>query len=156
MTKYWTVSSKRKDENGDFDPQLLHLREDIDGRNHEVVFAKGAPNEQVLLLAPAEGDGEYVSIQQTVTGQDYNDNDIIQLDLTYDETAHDTACWTVIRSKRDSLLAECDWTILTYSPLSASKKTEWKIYRTALRAVPQTVGIDPKDDGTYTWPTKPA
>lgn len=155
MSKYWIVNSKRKDENGDLSPFLMSMVERADGLNREIYFRKSAPNDCILLLAPEEGDGKYVSIEQTITGQDIGGNDIIQLDLVYDEAAHDTACWEEIRRKRDGLLAECDWTVLTYSPLSTTKKTKWKNYRSALRAVPQTVDMDPKDDSTYAWPTKP-
>ena len=42
----------------------------------------------------------------------------------------------ILRSNRDSLLTESDWTQMTDSPLSASKKTEWATYRQALRDLP--------------------
>tara|TARA_R100001163_G_C5014246_1_gene159131 strand:+ start:718 stop:951 length:234 start_codon:yes stop_codon:yes gene_type:complete len=41
-----------------------------------------------------------------------------------------------MRSKRDGLLAESDWTQITDSPLSDSKKTEWATYRQTLRDFP--------------------
>ena len=41
-----------------------------------------------------------------------------------------------IRSKRNELLKESDWTQLNDCPLSASKKQEWATYRQELRDLP--------------------
>ena len=42
----------------------------------------------------------------------------------------------ILRANRDSLLTESDWTQMTDSPLSDSKKAEWATYRQALRDLP--------------------
>ena len=68
----------------------------------------------------------------------------------------------LLRIKRDSLLSQCDWTQGVDSPLSDSKKAEWKIYRQALRDLPKTA--NPKlddtefllDNSSVTFPTKPS
>ena len=44
----------------------------------------------------------------------------------------------IMRSKRDSLLLQSDWTQFADSPLSDSKKAEWATYRQALRDFPST------------------
>ena len=54
----------------------------------------------------------------------------------------------IIRNERDGLLRESDWTQVTDSPLSDSKKAEWATYRQALRDLPST---DP-----IVWPTEPS
>tara|TARA_B100000029_G_scaffold511703_1_gene606468 strand:+ start:142 stop:666 length:525 start_codon:yes stop_codon:yes gene_type:complete len=59
--------------------------------------------------------------------------------------------WEYTRTTRNGLLADSDWTVLTDSPLSTSKKTKWKTYRQELRDIPSTFS---KTD-TVTWPTKP-
>jgi len=41
-----------------------------------------------------------------------------------------------MRMFRDSLLAESDWTQMADSPLSETKRNEWKVYRQALRDFP--------------------
>ena len=46
------------------------------------------------------------------------------------------ALWVKIRRDRDARLASCDWTQVSDSPLSTSKKAEWAEYRQALRSVP--------------------
>tara|TARA_R100001086_G_scaffold146265_2_gene77358 strand:+ start:619 stop:852 length:234 start_codon:yes stop_codon:yes gene_type:complete len=44
----------------------------------------------------------------------------------------------IMRSKRDGLLTQSDWTQMPDSPLSDSKKQEWATYRQALRDFPAT------------------
>ena len=57
-----------------------------------------------------------------------------------------------LRHYRDTLLRESDWTQFTDSPLTDSKKTEWKRYRQSLRDLPATES-DPEN---ATFPTKPS
>lgn len=63
-----------------------------------------------------------------------------------------TAKSAEVRDQRNRLLTECDWTVLADSPLSTSKKTEWKTYRTALRDISAADGFP----FTMTWPTEPS
>ena len=61
---------------------------------------------------------------------------------------------------RNAKLAESDWTQAADSPLSDSKKAEWKTYRQALRDLPSKVTPkflpnSPKLDESD-WPTKPS
>ena len=63
--------------------------------------------------------------------------------------------WKLIRTERDRLLANSDWTQGADSPLASAKKTSWATYRTKLRDVPK----DQKDKTTYasiTWPSEPS
>ena len=57
-----------------------------------------------------------------------------------------------LRHYRDTLLRESDWTQFTDSPLTDSKKTEWKTYRQSLRDLPATES----DTENATLPTKPS
>ncbi len=66
-----------------------------------------------------------------------------------------------LRMKRDKLLAESDVKVLPDSPMTDSKRNEWKTYRQALRDLPAT--STPKitheeqlDDSSVTWPTVPS
>ena len=66
-----------------------------------------------------------------------------------------------LRHLRDILLRESDWTQFTDSPLSDSKKTEWKTYRQNLRDLPATASpkldsINELDLTSVTWPTEPS
>ena len=55
-----------------------------------------------------------------------------------------------VRSHRDMLLMESDWTQMPDSPLSDSKKAEWATYRQALRDI--TKNCDPKFDPSGSGP----
>ena len=71
---------------------------------------------------------------------------------------------TRLRKHRDLLLSQSDWTQLPDSPLSDSKKTEWKTYRQSLRDIIKTASPKIIEDGlrisldmsSVTFPTKPS
>lgn len=58
--------------------------------------------------------------------------------------------WSSIRSRRNQLLAESDWTQISDSPLSVEEKELWATYRQELRDMTQQA--DPFD---ISWPTAP-
>jgi len=67
----------------------------------------------------------------------------------------------LLREERDSKLAKTDWVVLTDSPLSTSKKTEWKTYRQNLRDLPASSSPTLDSDGnldmsSVTFPTEPS
>ena len=60
-----------------------------------------------------------------------------------------------LRTQRNVLLAESDWTQMSDSPLTDSKKTEWATYRQTLRDLPaQYNASDTMADVTF--PTEPS
>tara|TARA_R100000278_G_C5420292_1_gene146315 strand:+ start:510 stop:728 length:219 start_codon:yes stop_codon:yes gene_type:complete len=65
-----------------------------------------------------------------------------------------------LRNVRNKLLRDSDWAVMPDSPLSDSKKDEWKTYRQALRDMTKTA--NPKTQGamlvssSVTFPTKPS
>ncbi len=73
-------------------------------------------------------------------------------DFTEVKTWFGTDYIGALRHLRNILLRESDWTQFTDSPLSDSKKTEWKTYRQNLRDLPATES-DPEN---ATFPTKPS
>ena len=60
----------------------------------------------------------------------------------------------ILRPNRDSLLSESDWSQMSDSPLSASKKAEWATYRQALRDLPANNSSASSIDDV-TFPNKP-
>ena len=58
-----------------------------------------------------------------------------------------------LRMYRDTLLLQSDWTQAEDSPLSDSKKNEWKTYRQALRDITKTYKTLDSAEGN--WPIKP-
>lgn len=60
----------------------------------------------------------------------------------------------LIRERRKLLLQGCDWTQTADSPLTPEKKSEWAVYRQALRDLPdEQGGVNSIDD--VAWPTPP-
>ena len=66
--------------------------------------------------------------------------------------ADNTYAWKEILQKRNNKLLASDWTQLSDSPLSDSKKAEWATYRQALRDLPATT-TDPANPAYPTPPT---
>lgn len=58
--------------------------------------------------------------------------------------------YSQLRSVRDRLLSECDWTQIPDSPLTDAQKQAWATYRQALRDLPSTVDIN-----NIVYPEKP-
>jgi hypothetical protein len=59
-----------------------------------------------------------------------------------------------LRSKRNSLIASSDWTVLSDSPLSAELKTAWLEYRQDLRDITEGLNTEAKVKAV-TFPDKP-
>ena len=88
--------------------------------------------------------------------------DGVQIELTAQEIAQRQAEETAwangafdraiagLRSKRNSLIASSDWTVLSDSPLSAELKTAWLEYRQDLRDI-----TSQSNPFNLVWPVKP-
>jgi hypothetical protein len=59
-----------------------------------------------------------------------------------------------LRSKRNSLIASSDWTVLSDSPLSAELKTAWLEYRQDLRDITEGLNTVAKVNAVV-FPDKP-
>jgi len=90
----------------------------------------------------------------------------VQVELTPEEIAAraaEEAAWNAgafdramadLRSKRNRLLASCDYTVLQDSTYTDAQVAEWVTYRQALRDI--TNGLTTVDQvNAVTWPTKP-
>lgn len=92
-----------------------------------------------------------------VIGQSFvlEGNEVVQYEQIRSKTQEEIdqekeGYWIVVRTKRNLLLQESDWTQLPDCPISSEKKEEWQTYRQQLRDV--TNQPDPKN---IIWPTKP-
>jgi len=67
------------------------------------------------------------------------------------------AQWTALRTQRNSLLQQSDWTQLQDSHISQDKKDAWAAYRQELRDLPDELGVitSPTDLVSVSWPLKP-
>jgi hypothetical protein len=58
-----------------------------------------------------------------------------------------------VRSYRNQLLADSDWTQIADSPLSDTQRAQWRVYRQALRDYPSLVNVALWS--APDWPTPP-
>ena len=59
--------------------------------------------------------------------------------------------WIAIRSKRDQILKDTDWTMTTGATVD---QAQWAAYRQNIRDIPQTYSGKTPDD--VVWPTQPS
>lgn len=57
------------------------------------------------------------------------------------ENEAEIKAYSILRSDRDALLSQSDWTQLADSPLTEDLKQAWAAYRQQLRDLPETVDI---------------
>lgn len=70
----------------------------------------------------------------------------------YEKDLLTSSAYLRLRTERDMLLVQSDWTQLSNSNLTEEKAAEWETYRQALRDLPETM----TEDLTYTLPERPA
>ena len=91
-------------------------------------------------------------------GKSHDPKQYVQSHFVGDDSAKDARIlsdeWTRIRTERDRLLTESDWTQANDTPLASGKVTEWGTYRTSLRDLPSDQSSKTKYSD-ITWPTKP-
>jgi hypothetical protein len=85
---------------------------------------------------------------------DLSTGQIVEVDLDAEQEAQYIAdgleaAWDELRRRRNTLLAQCDWTVLGDSPTSTAA---WKAYRQALRDLPANT----TDPTAPDWPTPPS
>ena len=91
-------------------------------------------------------------------GKSHDPKQYVQSHFVGDDSAKDARIlsdeWTRIRTKRDKLLTESDWTQANDTPLTDADVAKWKTYRTSLRDLPSDQSSKTKYSD-ITWPTKP-
>jgi len=70
--------------------------------------------------------------------------------LTQDPTRL-AAYWADVKTKRNGLLSESDWT--QFRDVDLANNAQWVTYRQNLRDIPQTYASDPR---LIVWPVKPS
>lgn len=121
-----------------------------------IKFDENNIQEQTLVAEQSPGEGWHV-IPSNMDGKFYKLSNDVPVAMTEKELEdyrfNLRKAWVILdaRNKRDRALIESDWTQLSTSPLSDAKKTEWEIYRQALRDLPDNIS----EDLTYTFPEVP-
>jgi len=134
--------------NGDTIEQIDHYR----------IWFKNVPDDATLVRRGFKKVNKFLAhnnLTQKLEGTTpFVDGDFVTtvkvVNLTADEiTANKAGSLTQIRSQRNQLLSDTDWSQVTDS---TANKSAYAVYRTELRNVPQTIGsADPR---TWTdWPS---
>lgn len=106
-----------------------------------------------LRVVPSQkGENDVVVRQEFVL----EENEVVQYEIIRPKTEEElqeekNQKWDGIRMERHELLLQSDWTQMTDSPLTESKKEEWKEYRQALRDITNYPSPD-----EVIWPQKPS
>ena len=90
------------------------------------ILESGATNVQLSEIPLQEGQSIIEGIYEV---EAYKIIDGVAVEQTID-------FWNAVRIERNTLLTESDWTQMSDSPLTDSKKTEWATYRQSLRDLP--------------------
>ena len=98
-----------------------------------------------------------MAINPTIT-EYLNDSNSVSADV---KAALDAIGPWFLRKKRDQLLVESDVKVLPDSPMTDSKRNEWKTYRQALRdlpasSTPKITNEEQLNESSVTWPTQPS
>ena len=150
-SEYWTwlESVTSEDENG-------VKSYDFSGEDYEIV-------ETDAPLSYQDDEGNTISFNQSghITSDiethyhlTWNGSEIVK-DDTAKATWELAEEWKRIRTERNRLLSESDWTQGGDSPLTTQKKSDWAKYRTSLRTLPEDQSSKTKYSD-ITWPTKPS
>ena len=145
-----TDSQLRADNPGTSFPKQI-TADILDGFGYDPVLNGPAatvsgPYERSVRDGVEEIDGQWFT--KFIVGPVFADSD----EETAYRTSVDNRVAASVRADRDRKLAASDWTVLTDSPLTTAKKTEWKTYRTALRDISAAEGFP----HTMEWPTEPS
>ena len=95
-------------------------------------------------------DGQVIwSIPLEVGNRHYDE--YLEWAKTNTAEAADGLTWDDIRSKRNNILRETDWTMTTGATVD---QAQWGAYRQVIRDIPQTYKDKTPDD--VVWPTQPS
>ena len=153
--EYWTwlESVTTEDENG-------VKTYDFSGEDYEIVETNAPLSYESTVdgitstISFNESGHITTNLEGTYYHLTWNGSEIVK-----DDTAKSTwelaEEWKRIRAERTRLLSESDWTQGADSPLTTQQKSDWAVYRTSLRTLPE----DQSSVTSYSdinWPTKPS
>jgi len=111
------------------------------------------PGAQCRIIGDTYNDITWDDKNQTIPTEDEVDKKLKEL--------QEGEPMALLRKERNILLAQTDWTQFTDSPLTETKKSEWRSYRQELRDFTKSANPKLDSDGyldmtSITWPTKPS
>ena len=99
------------------------------------------------------------TLDATDTGSEFDTetlwDEVVAGSVTAYAAPSDSVLYAELRSTRDILLTDSDWTqvgdLVSSGAMTSDKLAEWKTYRQSLRDLPANTS----DPSSITWPTKP-
>jgi hypothetical protein len=140
ITYPYTIRDLRMDNPNTSFPQIIE-DEYLGNFDMYIVYPTTKPNDYTKNIR--EG------IPQLIDGK-YYQNWILENAIDEDIANRIEFKWGEIRMLRNELLSECDWTVLSDSPISGEKLEDWKHYRHELRNI-----TEQENPFFIVWPTKP-
>ena len=117
-------------------PIYKFVKDTISGKNSGLLLTKNGQEWNIPLSTENTMYQEYLEWAKTNTAE-AADEDILT--------------WDSIRSTRDQILRDTDWTMTTGATVD---QAQWAAYRQNLRDLPQTYKDKTPDD--VVWPTQPS
>ena len=112
----------------------------------------GSDGKEVTSLACIQKKIDGVGVCMIPLDQDNTDyQEYLEWAKTNTAEEPDGLTWNDIRVKRDGILKETDWTMITGATVD---QAQWAAYRQNLRDLPQTYKDKTPDD--VVWPTQPS
>ena len=117
----------------------------------------------VKYISPTKGESESSSLNATIDGIEmfvpmdvYNRQYAailkwVEEGNTIQDADKEVLTWDSIRSTRDQILRDTDWTMTTGASVD---QAQWAAYRQNIRDIPQTYKDKTPDD--VVWPTQPS
>ena len=117
-------------------PIYKFVKDTISGKNSGLLLTKNGQEWNIPLSTENTMYQEYLEWAKTNTAE-AADEDILT--------------WDSIRSTRDQILRDTDWTMTTGATVD---QAQWAAYRQVIRDIPQTYKDKTPDD--VVWPTQPS
>ena len=112
----------------------------------------GSDGKEVTSLACIQKKIDGVGVCMIPLDQDNTDyQEYLEWAKTNTAEEPDGLTWNDIRAKRDGILKDTDWTMITGATVD---QAQWAAYRQVIRDIPQTYKDKTPDD--VVWPTQPS
>jgi len=105
----------------------------------------------ILAISRILDDGTISSIPMSEDNKDYQEYLEWAKTNTIEAADKNILTWNDIRSTRDQILRDTDWTMTTGATVD---QAQWAAYRQVIRDIPQTYKDKTPDD--VVWPTQPS
>ena len=109
----------------------------------------GSTKTIVVQAICRKSDNAYIPFDEATT--DYQEYLAWVSEGNTAEATDDTLTWDDIRTKRDQILRDTDWTMTSGATVD---QAQWAAYRQVIRDIPQT--YKDKTPDAVVWPTQPS